>query len=137
MHNKTCSKCNEEKAYDCFYISARSKDGRQTQCKECMKHSYVKCRTTKKQHYIDVTAKRRQKNRERLQTWKKQQKCEHCGISNHIVLELHHIDPQQKDINISEAVYGWSWKKLLTEIAKCKVLCANCHRIEHHKLRCD
>lgn len=55
------------------------------------------------------------------------QKCE-CGIDNPMLLEFHHIDPSEKGGLLAKA-NSWSEERILNEIAKCKVMCANCHRI--------
>ena len=61
-------------------------------------------------------------------------KCNRCGFDNPIALVFHHIDPSQKDLNVSVAISrGWSKEKILTEIEKCEVVCANCHAIEHQE----
>jgi hypothetical protein len=47
-------------------------------------------------------------------------------------LQFHHIDPGTKEIELSTAISrGWSKKRILAEVAKCIVLCANCH-LKHH-----
>ena len=57
--------------------------------------------------------------------------CVYCGYNtHHAALEYHHV----KGIKI-RSVAGMmtnSWQKLLTEIHKCEVICANCHNIEHY-----
>jgi len=55
--------------------------------------------------------------------------CQTCGFNDVKALDLHHINPQNKTAEISEAKWIWSIAKLKTEMRKCKVLCANCHRI--------
>jgi hypothetical protein len=58
--------------------------------------------------------------------------CSTCGYSRCIAaLEVHHIDPTQKKFAISVSGVPRSWDKVLEEIKKCKLLCANCHREEH------
>lgn len=58
--------------------------------------------------------------------------CE-CGEDHVACLEFHHLDSAEKELEISQAPsYGWSKKRILKEIEKCKVLCANCHRKLHH-----
>ena len=63
--------------------------------------------------------------------YKETLKCKHCGNSDHRVLEFHHIS--NKNFTISNAVVrGYAKEKILEEISKCIVLCANCHRIVHY-----
>ena len=53
--------------------------------------------------------------------------CIDCGESDVAVLELDHL--KDKTAAITKAVRNrWSQKKLLDEISKCVVRCANCHR---------
>ena len=54
--------------------------------------------------------------------------CIDCGESNTIVLEFDHIN-DDKEFNISDAVRsGYGMPRIIAEIAKCEVRCANCHR---------
>ena len=62
-------------------------------------------------------------------------KCKKCGYDRCIdALEFHHIDPAQKDFNISSKGYTRSWIKVKAELDKCIMLCANCHRELHSKV---
>lgn len=57
------------------------------------------------------------------------QSCADCGEKDIRVLELDHIMPENKLFTVSQAVrLGHSWKDVLAEIEKCRVLCANCHK---------
>ena len=70
------------------------------------------------------------KNRKYLQEYKLEKGCAICGYKeHHAALEFNHIDPSKKSGNIAEHVTDWSLKKLLEEVYKCEVLCANCHRV--------
>jgi len=46
-------------------------------------------------------------------------------------LHFHHINPEEKDFNISLAS---SWEKAKSELDKCVLLCANCHAEVHDGL---
>jgi hypothetical protein len=59
-------------------------------------------------------------------------KCHNCSYSkNYYALDFHHIDPTQKDAQLSDLFKEAGWAKVKAEVLKCKLLCANCHR-EHH-----
>lgn len=60
-------------------------------------------------------------------------KCDTCKEAFHpAVYEFHHTDPSTKDRDPSKMM-ALSWERLEKELDKCKLLCANCHRLEHHK----
>lgn len=62
-------------------------------------------------------------------------KCERCGYDKYPdVLEFHHLDPTLKEASWNE-IKKWSWSKVLTELDKCSMLCANCHRETHVEQR--
>lgn len=59
----------------------------------------------------------------------KNRPCMDCGIQYPpYVMDLDHRDPGQKLFTVAQIRAGSS-EKLLAEIAKCDVVCANCHRI--------
>lgn len=51
--------------------------------------------------------------------------CVKCGSTER--LELDHIDPKTKKSRSAHAIWSFSEKRRLEEIAKCQVLCHNCH----------
>tara|TARA_R100000655_G_scaffold23626_1_gene47588 strand:- start:1435 stop:1836 length:402 start_codon:yes stop_codon:yes gene_type:complete len=70
------------------------------------------------------------KNRKYLQDYKLEKGCNKCGYKkHHAALEFNHLDPKLKSGTIAAHVTNWSLKKLMNEVNKCEVLCANCHRI--------
>lgn len=85
-----------------------------------------------KANRIERSKKRRQELVEWYREYKKTLHCEDCGESHPATLEFHHLDPSQKDVNISRLIaVSSSLRRLKEEMAKCVVLCANCHRIRH------
>ena len=55
--------------------------------------------------------------------------CEVCGESRPWVLDFHHIDPAEKSFSLSRSPLDP--ELFLSEVGKCRVLCANCHRDLH------
>jgi hypothetical protein len=49
--------------------------------------------------------------------------------------EFHHTDAKTKDFGISEDGILRSWASIVAELAKCVLLCANCHREVHAGVR--
>ena len=72
--------------------------------------------------------------REWINKHKEKHGCIKCGFSNPLCLDFHHIDQNSKYMSISKMSHlTFSNKKILKEIGKCVILCANCHRLEHRK----
>lgn len=58
--------------------------------------------------------------------------CFSCNQSYHpAVFEFHHRDPSLKDKDPSKLLSA-KWERVLEELDKCDLLCANCHRLAHH-----
>lgn len=78
---------------------------------------------TKKQSTRDFQRKRR----EQLNSYKLTQGCSLCGYNKHpAALVFDHIEGEKSfDIASRTTV---SMERLMEEIAKCRILCANCHQ---------
>ena len=62
--------------------------------------------------------------------------CKICGEGDPDCLDFHHLDPTQKESNINNLAQSVkSIPRLLKEIDKCILLCANCHRKFHANLK--
>lgn len=85
-----------------------------------------------KQRIMRNTAAMRQRNLVMLRELKAAKGCERCGYADFRALEFHHRVPEEKSFALVKGVQrGLSKARLLAEVAKCEVLCANCHAIEH------
>jgi hypothetical protein len=60
-------------------------------------------------------------------------KCCICGYNNcNDALELHHIDPMQKDFGFGKVTANpKSWNKIVIELRKCVLICSNHHKEVH------
>lgn len=58
--------------------------------------------------------------------------CNGCGFKTKFlsVYDFHHPDRALKSSAPSKLL-RYSWKRIIAELGKCIMLCANCHRIEH------
>ena len=76
-----------------------------------------------------ASAKRRKKYRDFTDEYKLESGCEICGYNEHAcALQFDHRDPSEKLFDVSRG-RDYPWKVFLAEIAKCRVLCANCHAV--------
>ena len=137
-----CSKCKKEKDASEFYLHHK------TRCKECMKkynrwwqkENPDKVKKSRKGtyarqriYYLNWMRNKREKNRSWFIGYKKTHPCEICGQSDIRCLEFHHIDGRRKGEMLISALVHMNREKLLEEIKKCQMLCANCHAIIHYK----
>ena len=70
---------------------------------------------------------RRTENQRLIRAYLREHPCTDCGEPDIVVLEFDHL--RDKTAGIGTLVHqGVSWERVLEEIAKCEVACANCHR---------
>ena len=75
--------------------------------------------------------KRCDEHQSKLREIKLENGCAHCGTKEDVSkLQFHHVDRSSKEFNISTA-HSYSWKKIEEEMAKCIILCQECHINEH------
>lgn len=73
----------------------------------------------------------RQRNKNFVYNYLHTHPCVKCGYSDIRALDFDHINKEDKKENIKVLMNGTvSIVKLQSEIDKCQVLCANCHRIK-------
>ena len=81
---------------------------------------------------IRLKLEKRKSNREWVWNYKAEKGCQLCEENDPCCLDFHHINGD-KDKNVADFIKGnWSLKRIKEEIAKCQVLCANCHRKVHY-----
>lgn len=87
---------------------------------------------------------RKEKNKYNTKIWRrnlkkecvdyKGGKCVKCGYDKYIdCLEFHHINPEEKEYDISSK--GWGIEKLKPELDKCILVCNRCHEEIHVEMR--
>ena len=131
---KICSKCKTEYPITEFRWRNKAKGTLHSQCKSCEK-------ARDKIHYQE-SKERRDTIRETAFLQKSNnlgavdaalaKGCCKCGETRPYVLDFHHRDPSKKVNTINHMIKSSSYEKVLEELEKCDVLCANCHREFHH-----
>ena len=73
------------------------------------------------------------RNRRRLRAiilWAKRQPCMDCGQRFHYAaMEFDHVLGDKRGAVSRAVTRGWSVETLRAEMAKCELVCANCHRV--------
>lgn len=127
---KICSKCNASLGDYCFSKRSSSKVGLKSQCKVCDRDYSQNINKEKRNKRQAIAKKKRTKELQlKIMAFLVDKKCAHCPETDPVVMEFDHLDRSLKKISISEAVVRcFSWDRIKTEIDKCQILCANCHR---------
>jgi hypothetical protein len=131
---KPCSRCGKDKPLESYNKKRVNKDGSigyQPYCKECQKSWYSKY------YHTDPAEKARLYNRNKtnrlalrdLVNKAKDKPCADCGVQYpYYVMQFDHLDRSQKSFTISTASRnGTTLARMVEEISKCDVVCANCH----------
>lgn len=124
METKICGKCKTELSVEHFH--PHKKDKFQSNCKECQKQYRSEHYKKNKQKYIDKASKWTNDQVVWWQDYKSKLKCELCPETHPACLQFHHTD-DNKEGNVATLARRGNRQKLLKEIEKCQVLCANCH----------
>jgi hypothetical protein len=135
---KVCTVCKKEKEVCEFNKNSKRYDGLQSECRECAKERSKKYYLENKSKMIKQINQSRVDRLEIIRTkffqYLKTCSCVDCGVNEPCVLDFDHKDSKSKTHEVSKMVHdGYSWVKILAEIKKCDVRCANCHRIKTAK----
>jgi hypothetical protein len=89
-----------------------------------------------REHLLKKQKEKNKRHVEKVGLWlceyKKGLSCSRCPESHPATLQFHHRNPEEKEFSIGMYRQGrFSKKRLLKKIAKCDVICANCHAKEH------
>ena len=132
MKEKKCTNCLRVKPVDEFHC--KKKDVRRNgRCSKCI-NKY--CKTHYEKNKEKYKAKARIHNQRYIREGrmfvrglKMSNSCVECFESHPDVLEFDHVEPSTKNTDVSYmAQHAYSLKTIEEEIAKCILLCANCHR---------
>ena len=137
-HPRVCSNCGCTKGLEEFTKNSSCVEGRTQCCKDCVNSSQnLKASMNPDYKEMRRNSARRGKERTRarmLEYHGGTLSCADCKFTSEIysVFDYHHLDPLTKEHTVS-SILDWKWETIKTEMDKCELLCANCHRIRHYK----
>ncbi len=119
---KRCPRCGHAKPLSAFWKNRSRADGVQQYCASC----WGIVRQPYRERHLQWRRDRHWEYRRRIRLilWESGG-CAVCGIRDADVLEFHHVKPKFRCVS---QMHEYSWKRILKEIAKCEILCSNCHR---------
>ena len=111
---KPCTKCGAWLPLTMFSRNRNHADGYKYQCKGCD----AKERREARAEAVDLIA-----------NYKLSCGCADCGYAEHAcALDFDHLPEYKKKFTISDELHR-SVRQIQEEMAKCEVVCANCHRV--------
>jgi hypothetical protein len=115
---KVCAECEQELPLEEFYRNHKQRDGYVRRCKSCHRERYNVGRSD-----------RAKKARGYFEQIKLERGCADCGYNaNSAALDFDHL-PEFVKLYRFCTMAGMRQELIDAEIAKCEVVCANCHRI--------
>ena len=127
---RRCGRCGQLKPVEEFAWRRKKKGQRHNYCRSCHSEYHRDHYLAHRQRYIDQAAQHKKTLRlERtlqLIEYFRTHPCVDCGEPDPVLLEFDHI--RDKSFEIAAKLIDYSWKRILEEVEKCEVVCANCHR---------
>jgi 5-methylcytosine-specific restriction endonuclease McrA len=127
---RRCSRCGDLKPVAEFAWNQKSSGQRKKHCRACQARYHRKHYVQHRDQYIARAARRTRglvaERARYLISLFSERACVDCGESDPLVLEFDHLG--DKKFSISRGLRERNWQAVLDEIAKCDVVCANCHR---------
>lgn len=127
---RRCTRCGRLKPLVAFAWHRRSKGQRNHYCRPCQSEYGKQHYAANKARYLELEAKRKRARAEKrmryILEYFEANPCADCGEDDPLVLEFDHV--KGKSFDIGSGLPDRNWQSILREIARCEVVCANCHR---------
>lgn len=116
---KPCKGCGGTLPFSEFYLNPNVKDGYLNYCKLCVRRRYGPGKALRQRELLAY-----------IQQVKLEHGCADCGYNAHpAALDFDHLPGTEKFFRLATMAAGMCREKIDAEMAKCDVVCANCHRI--------
>lgn len=134
---KTCTTCHQMKPLDGYQNATDGLLGKRSRCRECTA-GHDRARRDDPEKRAEYAARNSRVAGEfREWLWAEKSKpCTDCGGTFHpVAMDYDHLPGFVKEFEIGMAAAGRSRAAVLAEMAKCELVCANCHRVRTHQRR--
>lgn len=132
---KICNKCSRD-LDDSAFCMKRGKLN--TQCRDCVAKyykTYVNDSPTRREKMKKHFSKYKQSVKEYVRSLKEGKPCVDCGgVFHFAAMDFDHLPGFTKSCTVS-LMASASRETVDREVAKCELVCANCHRVRTYKRR--
>lgn len=127
---KTCTDCTQVKNLSEF---AKRRNGTQYRCRECLAFKMREHYLNNKERYISKAKESSKRLRDEVSALKESKPCTDCKITfPSYIMTFDHLDSKTKVNDIATLVTTNNRKAVFDEIAKCELVCFNCHAQRTH-----
>jgi hypothetical protein len=136
---RCCSRCGLLKPVSQYTWKDKGRRRRQAYCRECMNaawRDWYRDEDNRARHVAQVALRRQRRSTRHRQLISelKSQPCSDCGQTYPpYVMDFDHV--ADKTGEVSKFVYTYGTVRLLEEIERCDLVCANCHRMRTYRRR--
>jgi hypothetical protein len=127
---RSCGRCGRHKAPSEFAWRRKARGQRDNYCRACRADYKREHYAAHRERYLANALRRKQtlvaERAAYLVAFFREHPCVDCGQHDPLVLEFDHLG--EKSFGIAKGLRDHNWRTVLDEIAKCEVVCANCHR---------
>jgi hypothetical protein len=128
MDSQLCGRCGKLKSANDFH--RRGLGGRQAWCKECRR---VYDAAYHRRTWGEARRAQKRERQHEFSAWYRCLKdgpCTDCGGHfDPVVMQWDHLPGHQKSANLSDLAGTGSRRRVLEELEKCELVCANCHAL--------
>ena len=127
---RECGRCHQEKPVADFAWRRKARGQLDNYCRPCRAAYKQEHYAANRERYIaQAVARKRALITERIEflvAFLREHPCVDCGETDPVVLEFDHL--KDKEFGVGQGLRDRNWQSVLDEMAKCEVVCANCHR---------
>lgn len=126
-----CTGCHRKLPEHDFSFKNKSTGYRQSKCKKCYSNILKVHYMLNKEGYIHKYKYRAKQIKSNIASIKSSKPCLDCGVAYpYYVMDFDHRPGELKTADISVMIRAkMAYNSILTEISKCDLVCANCHRV--------